>query len=88
MAPDRVVETREEMVDGGPPQLVLRVEVIVDLRLMRSGRRSDRTRRRALEAVGSELGQRGIEQCGSGRLRPRLAPAWHLGGVDGGTRKR
>ncbi len=62
----RAVESLEEVVDRGLPQRLLRLEVIVDLRLMRSRCGSDPTGRRPLETVRRELGQRGVEQRRSG----------------------
>ena len=60
------VEAAEEMVDRRPPQLLLRLEVVVDLGLVRPGTRGDGARGRTVEPVGRELVQRRVEQCLAG----------------------
>ena len=57
-----ITKLREEPVDRGPPQLELRVEVIVDLRLVDTGACGDRPRGRSVEPVCGELMRSGLEQ--------------------------
>ena len=64
------------MVDGSAPQFVLRVEVVVDLRLVGARRGGDRPRRRALETVCRELGQRSVQQRSARCRRSSLTTAW------------
>ena len=70
------VEAVEQVVDRRLPQLVLRLEVVVDLWLVRAGGRGDGPGRRALEAVRRELPECGVEERrtgggGAGLASPR-----------------
>jgi hypothetical protein len=81
---DGVVQQGEEVVDGRPPQLVLRFEVVVDLRLVGSGGGGDRPGRRALEPVRGELGQGGVQQCLARRRGASLPTGSCVGRSRGG----
>ena len=73
LALEFVGEFHEEMVDGRPPQCELRLEVVVDLRLMHSGTLRDRTRRCTFETVRSELDDRRLDERGTGGVGEVLA---------------
>lgn len=59
---EEAAELGEEVVDHRPPERLLGGEVVIDLRLMRSGADRNRSGRRASEAVSSELDGRGVDQ--------------------------
>lgn len=61
-----IMQLREQSVDRGPPQLELRVEVIVDLGLVHTCACGDRPRGRSVETVCGELMCSGLEQDRAG----------------------
>ena len=75
----------EEIVHRGRPQGRFRLEVVVDLGLVRRHALRDRPRRRALETFGPELDQRRLQQ-GLSYIRPGPTEAflfrrWVLRGI-------
>ena len=77
---DRGGEVAEEPVDGVAPELLLRREVVVDLRLVGPGPLGDAPGGGALEAVGGELHGGGVEEAGHQVGRGPPGP-----GPDGGA---
>ena len=58
----RGAEQGEEVIDRGVPQRLLGGEVVVDLGLVGVDALGDRSGGRAVEALGAELHERGLEQ--------------------------
>jgi len=71
------------MVDGGPPELLLRGEVVVDLGLMGAGPLGDSPGRRTGETVGGELYGRGVDEVAGAVLGGTARPGASV--VGGGS---
>jgi hypothetical protein len=72
----------EEVIHRGGPQRSFRLEVIVDLRLVRLDSPRDRTRRRTVEPLGAELDEGRLQQSlpdvAARPAEPGLARRWGL----------